>query len=91
MSLTSVKYRFCVIDVSHHLFASLSDVRLRRNFEFPEEDLVFVTMKSENSSLGPMKRNGIEKKKQNKKKTTTKKNSSFSSNLCGITGVVWNP
>ena len=49
MSLTGVNYRFCVIDVSHHLFASLSDIRLRRNSEFPEEDLVFVTMKSENS------------------------------------------
>ena len=53
MSLTGVKYRFCVRGVSHYLFASLSDVRLRRNSEFPEEDLVFVTMKSENSSLGP--------------------------------------
>ena len=36
-------------------------------------------------------------KKQKTKKTKTKtkkkqkKNSSFSSNLCGITGVVWNP
>ena len=25
------------------------------------------------------------------KKKTKQKNSSFSSNLCGITGVVWNP
>ena len=32
------------------------------------------------------------KTKQNKKKQKTKKkNSSLSSNLCGITGVVWNP
>ena len=60
MSLSGVNYRFCVIDVSHHLFASLSDVRLRRNYEFPEEDLVFVTMKSENSSPGPRSEMGLD-------------------------------
>ena len=60
MSLTGVKYRFCVRGVLHYLFASLSDVRLRRNSEFPEEDLFFVTMKSENSSLGPWSEMGLE-------------------------------
>ena len=60
MSLTGVKYCFCVIGVSHYLFTSLSDVRLRRNSEFPEEDLVFVTMKSENSSPGPWSEMGLD-------------------------------
>ena len=54
-----------VIEVSHYLFASLSDVRLRRNFEFPEEDHVFVTMKSEHSSPGPWSKMGLDRRHQN--------------------------
>ena len=36
------------------------DVRLRRNSEFREEDLVFVTMKSENFSPGPWSEMGLD-------------------------------
>ena len=64
MSLAGVKYCFCVIDVSRYLFASLSDVRLRRDFEFPEEDHVFVTMKSEHSSPGPWSKMGLDGRHQ---------------------------
>ena len=64
MSLAGVKYCFCVIDVSRYLFASLSDVRLRRDFEFPEEDHVFVTMKSEHSSPGSWSKMGLDGRHQ---------------------------
>ena len=54
----------CRLHVLHYLVTPLADINLRCNFELPEENHVFITMKSEDSTPSPWSKMGLDRSHQ---------------------------